>query len=77
MTAMTQQRDAAAGEISPLRLIVKGAASFGLLAIMLVGALYHLLGMNFPEDHQVVAALGGAVTGAVCAALIRRHTSNH
>jgi hypothetical protein len=76
MTAVSQQHDAA-GASSPLRLIVKGAASFGLLAIMLVGAVYHLLGMNFSEDHQVVAALGGAVTGAVCAAFIRRHTSNH
>jgi hypothetical protein len=77
MTALTQQHDATAAGNSPLRLIVKGAASFGLFAIMLVGAVYHLLGVNFPEDHQVVAALGGAVTGAVCAALIRRRTSNH
>jgi len=77
MSVVTHHRDVIAGGKSPLRLFIKGAASFGLLGIIMVGAVYHLLGANFSEDHQVVAALVGAVVGAGCAALIRWHTSKH
>ena len=76
MSVVSHYTEAAAKK-STLRLIVKGAASFGLLAIMVVGAVYYVLGTNFSENHQVIAALVGAVVGAGCAGIISWHTSKH
>jgi hypothetical protein len=61
---------AALGEIThsrhkaSYRALIKSAAAFAMLAIILTGAVYFLAGAKFTNAEQVIAGLVGALLGA-------------
>jgi hypothetical protein len=46
------------------RTLIKGAAAYGMLAIILTGAVFFLIGVTYTTAEQVIAGLVGALGGA-------------
>lgn len=55
-----------------LKLVFKGSFGLGMMALILVGAGFYLAGKSFTQDLQAVAAISGAVVGAVSAILVSK-----
>jgi hypothetical protein len=55
-----------------LKVIFKGGFGLGMMALILVGAGFYLAGKSFTDELQAVAAISGAVVGAISAAMVGR-----
>jgi hypothetical protein len=61
----------------PAKLVFKGVFSFSMLTLILVGAVFFLLGKDYTPTLQIVVAICGAILGALSARLVSRVSSRH
>jgi hypothetical protein len=62
---------------APLTLVFKGVFGVGMLTLIVVGALFFLIGKDYTPAWQGLAAVIGAIVGAASAWRVSKLSSHH